>query len=1590
MASKLNRKFILVVGGFSAAAILLLVAVVLVNQLWIKNAERHIRSGDELVAQGKLREAINMYGRAVAKKPEMVPYIAKMEETLGKVVADTPAQSAEDYRTLMSLRRARTRAQPGDPEQWRALLDSLEAETELYARGEGWLTIEGVAKEMKDVMPPGSDGLRQAEEMLLYARAQRSGLLTSGERTDLERQLEAFLKVSPKSWRGWSALVKLRTDEVGRLRGAGQEQAAVRKAEALDKSLAEMRAALEGSDSAGRCALAMAEVDRLLMDGRNGSRLDREKLDAPKLDAACARLSEAAMASGSGLMVRASAGRLGDAKGIEAGAELLRSWNTSHPTDLLSGGYELEYVSRMGETGFDRTREVAKRILDTPTLPTGIDASIQSETRARALQVLIDSAIVQAAREGLEPAKKAELEAQLPGLRADLLKSLQNDESAPGMLIADAKILQSRGDLPAAAKKWEIYFQKVPQPPADAFLWSAMVSRAQNDLGLAMQTATRGSDAYPSDLRLAIQRAELAAQLGKFAEAAALFEALAKAIPSEQRFARMAEETRRRVSGERVEAAPEVAQIEEALRAKDWARARELSAAWVKSSDGSLQAMYGQALVEQEAGDKAKALELIRAALAKHPPTAELARMEAMLATEDPLERVDIMIARMVPDEKQRPAERIRALRGLRSDLTRQVAELRRASSPELPASEAFLAKVVAALGDTEKQVTAAGGTDPAMIEIAFNESVSRGDFAAAEVHIAAASKVTASVPALEPILRARLLEAQGRVGEAIAVLEKARQGGRNEAPLAAQLAVLQERAGNEPASMALWKEAYDRRPNDLTNVRGYARAMGRAGQGKSALEMLRAAIAANPADLETLIVAAEFEAVYGARSRAIELRQRALQLDSTNRENLAELYTLLNLPADSGSVRDEQGRSRFDDRAWSAVPVEEQRRLLADAERANKALAEQVFQAAMRTSPYDMRFAMRRAAVQREAGQAADAAQTVQDVIARAESDGKATAIMYVEQGTYFDTLGDVAAADAAFAKAAKLQDPAKREVDLVLVEVYARRGEVKRAIEALDAAMASSPTLPGLLRLADLHLVAQDAAGASKVLERVRPMAGDKASQEVQRQIEMLASGIAATEAEILRRDGKIAEAQKKVEDALAALTRAETVAPADLVAPLRRVQLLRALAVGQQDPARLEQAITEADRALARNALYWQMVSTRADLALDKRDIKAAIGIIERFLEAQPASEEARIRLMEMQLAAGSGDRAVETARGGIRLRPQDPRWAERLGDLLEATGDQAGAATEYERAFSLDPKSMGYLEKATLARLNAGGAADTLALLRGANELVQRSPVLRAIGAAALARSGRRDDALVAGREALSAARAAKADDLLTAERTVLMLREMFPPEKPADFEAYLTQAGTPSAVESALLADAWARSGPAGADKALEWCGKIEAQGESVPPGVRASAAMTRGGALYGKGDLPAATDAFVAAATISPRNAAALNNAAYLVAKVKGDNAKAFEFASKAVVLAPAQPDYLDTLGYVLMRSGRMAEAEDALNKSVAVSPTASALMHLAQLRAAQGNFGEARQIVDRAKARPADPDTAKELQEFAASLQGK
>ena len=1590
--SKINRKLVIVVGGFSMAAVLLLAAIVAVNQFWLKNAARNVKAGDELMAQGQYRQAFGMYGRAASKEPAVLSHIAKMEEALLKVVPTSAQQAADDYRTLIGLKRGRVRAQPGDPAQWRMLFDSLEDEADLYGNLEGWLQVEGVARDMLEVAAPGSDAAKAGEEEFLHARARRESLLSAGERTELERRCEEFLKSNPGSWRAWLALLDVQMEDVARLRAAGQEQAAARRLEQVDRSIAAMRAGVVEDSAAARLALAEADFDRLVLDAREGRRVSYAKLDRTKLPGAVAALTASASACGRAVAVRSTCTRLLSVGDVAAANQFASAWLDQHPDDMVIGGLALEMLlsGTDSEATYAAIRDRASKLLERPQGSTGLSSSIQSDTRSRAIQVLIDASVVRLAAVSDKAARDAAL-SEIDGLRTRLLESQQNDASTPMMLSTDAKILQMRGDVAGAAAKWEAYFKRVPQPSADAFVWSTISARAQNDLGIAMQRASRGADAFPADLRIAIQRAELAVQLGRIAEAAALYAALAEAVPDRPEFGRLATELRARDQGTQAERPQEMAAIEAAVGERDIARARELASAWMASSGGALPAVLAQVFVEEQAGDKAKALEYARAGLERYPGNPDLAKLEAFFASEDPIERIDLMSERMIADPQKRAFERLRAYRTLRADVARQLEERRRAGATDLSRSEDALARLDAKIPEAEKAAGAIKSDDSTIVEMLFGNALERGDFAAAELQVTEAARISASAPALEPLLRARWLDAQGRTAEAIATLEKARQAGRSEAPLAGLLAVLQERVGNEPQALALWKEAYDRRPNDATIVRGYARALGRTGDGRVALEILRATMEAQPGDADIARLGAEFEALYGDRSKAIDIRRRVIDFDPVDRGNVIELYALLCLPPDFGSIRDAGGQRRFTARTWETVPADERQRLLRDAAASNFALAEQLYQASMRDTPLDIAFAARKASVLRQLGQNADATKAIQAVIDAAESQGKAGYQLYATLGAHLADIGDRAGSDAALAKARTLQDPERREVDAILVEMAANRRDFAGAADALKESFGERPTYANLIRLADLEVLARRPDDAAATLERARSMMGASPSPEVRRAFEMLAAAVAAGQADSLRTAGKDVESRAKVDEALSALSRAEALMPADLAAPLRRVQLLRALSVGSGDPARLDQAIAEADRLLARNSLNWPAVATRAELSLDRRDLRGAIAILERFVAAQPDNDEAVVRLVELYRSANDSARAIAIVRSAADRRPSDPIVAERLGDLLDASGDRAGAAGEYERAARIDPATQRYLEKAAYSRLRSGNPGDALALLRNAGDRVASSPVLRAVAAASLMRSSRRDEAMVAAREALDAARAEKDQGLLE-ERTCVVLREMFEAgaNGAREFESIVAPGGSTTPLGCAILAESWSRIGPEGGDQALRWCDRVAAAGDSAAAGVRAGAELTRGNVLYARGDAAGACDAFVRSVDLNRLNPAALNNAAYLLVTVRGETSKSLEYATEAVRMAPQVPDYLDTLGLVLLRTNRLAEADDALRKSIAILPTPSALLHLAQVREARGDRAGARQALNDATAASPPPDVKKEIDAFAATIADK
>jgi cellulose synthase operon protein C len=114
------------------------------------------------------------------------------------------------------------------------------------------------------------------------------------------------------------------------------------------------------------------------------------------------------------------------------------------------------------------------------------------------------------------------------------------------------------------------------------------------------------------------------------------------------------------------------------------------------------------------------------------------------------------------------------------------------------------------------------------------------------------------------------------------------------------------------------------------------------------------------------------------------------------------------------------------------------------------------------------------------------------------------------------------------------------------------------------------------------------------------------------------------------------------------------------------------------------------------------------------------------------------------------------------------------------------------------------------------------------------------------------------------------------------------------------------------------------------------------------------------------GDCQRSLPLFEKAIALVPDSAPALNNAAFVTAKCGNAPEKAIAWATKAVEIAPQVADLQDTLGYVLLKSGKPQESLVPLQRAVTMSPTASPILHLAEALVAAGRKDEARSTLER------------------------
>ncbi|MBL9140275.1 MAG: tetratricopeptide repeat protein, partial [Phycisphaerae bacterium] len=430
------------------------------------------------------------------------------------------------------------------------------------------------------------------------------------------------------------------------------------------------------------------------------------------------------------------------------------------------------------------------------------------------------------------------------------------------------------------------------------------------------------------------------------------------------------------------------------------------------------------------------------------------------------------------------------------------------------------------------------------------------------------------------------------------------------------------------------------------------------------------------------------------------------------------------------------------------------------------------------------------------------------------------------------------------------------------------------------------------------------------------------------------------------------------------------------------------------GRIDAKMLELAAAESDKILARNAALYEAAAQRAGIELDKGDMQGAIGVLERFLVAQPQDDAARSRLIALYREFGNRTKAVDLARAAADGAPYRADWREMLGDLSADNGDFAGAAAAYERAFQIQPQVHILVAKAIDARLAAGTPQAGITFLQTTPPDTQSNAVVRASQAAALAKLGRMAEAIAVAKESIAGARAAGINSVVM-QQVLPRLRKIYGNDKTQELEDLLTSTGQPNASEKVLLGSIWNDTGAANAEKAIKWADSAIAEGSTLPPGLLATAHTLRGNALYMMNDLPGAAKEYFKAAEYEPDSPQALNNAAYISAEAGEDLARSMDLAERAVGLVPERAEFVDTLGYVLYLQAKktnddkmMQRAEEVLKRSLQLRGGAAALMHLGMVQAATGRNAEAKSSFDKARREPGvTPEQLKQIDDAVKAL---
>jgi putative PEP-CTERM system TPR-repeat lipoprotein len=518
-------------------------------------------------------------------------------------------------------------------------------------------------------------------------------------------------------------------------------------------------------------------------------------------------------------------------------------------------------------------------------------------------------------------------------------------------------------------------------------------------------------------------------------------------------------------------------------------------------------------------------------------------------------------------------------------------------------------------------------------------------------------------------------------------------------------------------------------------------------------------------------------------------------------------------------------------------------------------------------------------------------------EVLAPALEGKQGDGATYALAGEAQMLAGDPKRADQMFQLAAKAS-PDDPRVRTTLALARSARGETQPAMDALEAIAAEDTTgTRADLALISARMRANDPAGALRALDTLQKKMPERAMPELLRGRILLTkkdnAGAAAAFEAALKKDPKFVPA-------------AAALAGLDLMA-------------GRNEAARkrLQDLVTQDPNSVAARMALAEVVGRTGGTGTEVAQIYAAA------VKAAPSEPNPRLIYIEQLLRMGDPQAAVIAAQDGVAALPGHTDMLSALGRAQLAAGDPRQAASTFGQLATKNPTEAIHQLRLAEAHVQNKDLPSARTALRKALELEPESFAAKR-GLAALALQQERPD------EARTIARELQRS-------------------KPNDVSGFQLEGDVernlrnwPAAVAAYRKAFALARN----TDLVIRlhqsmFAGGLRAEAEKLAADWQKDNPKDFGFSYYlgdlamARADFAAGEKHYRAVLDAQPRNALALNNVAWLMAKQgKGG---AVPLAEQANQILPNRPQLMDTLATTLAAEGQLKRALDVQKQAVQI-----------------------------------------------------